>query len=385
MKKRFLSLSLAALSALAHAQALPAPEIAARGFLLVDMNSGQVLADRNADAPADPASLTKLMTAYLVFQALKDHKLTLTQHLPVSKRAWEESKGGRSGGSAMFIDTTMQPTVDELLQGLIVQSGNDAAVALAEGVGGSIDAFVAMMNRQAQAWALANTSFRNVTGLTEPGHRSTARDISQMAQHIVRDFPEYYHYYSQRDYTYNNIRQENRNLLLKRDATVDGMKTGYTDAAGYCLVASAQRDFPTGKRRLMSVVMGADSMQGRANESQKLLNWGFTAFDDVRLVEGGKPVTTVPVWKGTAKDVRLGSASAIFVSVPKGEGDKLKTMIERTDPLVAPLTQGQRVGQIKVTTASGAAVATIPLTVLDAVPQAGIFGRAWDAIRLWIK
>jgi D-alanyl-D-alanine carboxypeptidase (penicillin-binding protein 5/6) len=385
MKKLVLSLSLAALATFAHAQALPAPEIAARSYLLVDMNSGQVLADRNADAAADPASLTKLMTAYLVFQALKDHRITLTQRLPVSKRAWEESKGGLGGGSAMFIDTTMQPTVEELLQGLIVQSGNDAAVALAEGVGGSTDAFVAMMNRQAQAWGLANTAFRNVTGLTEPGHRSTARDISQMAQHIVRDFPEYYHYYSQRDYTYNNIRQENRNLLLKRDPSVDGMKTGYTDAAGYCLVASAQRDFPNGKRRLMSVVMGADSMQGRANESQKLLNWGFTAFDDVRLVEGGKPVTTVPVWKGSAKDVRLGSAGPIYVTVPKGEGDKLKTVIERTDPLVAPLAQGQRVGQLKVTTASGASVATIPLTVLDAVPQAGIFGRAWDAIRLWIK
>jgi len=385
MKPFLAALSLVAAFSFAHAQAIPAPELAARGFLLVDMTSGQILAERNADATADPASLTKLMTAYLVFQALRDHKITLTQRMSVSKRAWEESKGGRSGGSAMFIDTTMQPTVDELLQGLIVQSGNDAAVALAEGVAGSTDTFVAMMNRQAQAWALASTSFRNVTGITEPGHRSTARDISQMAQHIVRDFPEYYHYYSQRDYTYNNIRQENRNLLLKRDATVDGMKTGYTDAGGYCLVASAQRDFPNGKRRLMSVVMGADSMQGRANETQKLLNWGFTAFDDVRLVEAGKAIATVPVWKGTAREARLGSLGAVYVSVPKGEGDKLKTVIERTDPLVAPLAQGQRVGSLKIATAAGTKVAEVPLAVLEAVPQAGILGRAWDAIRLWIR
>jgi D-alanyl-D-alanine carboxypeptidase (penicillin-binding protein 5/6) len=275
--------------------------------------------------------------------------------------------------------------VDELLQGLIVQSGNDAAVALAEGVAGSAEAFVAMMNRQAQAWGLSNTSFKNVTGITEAGHHSTARELSSMAQHIVRDFPEYYHYYSQREYTYNNIKQENRNLLLKRDPSVDGMKTGFTDAAGYCLVASAQRDFPTGKRRLLSVVMGAASMQGRANESQKLLNWGFTAFDDVRLVEAGKAVATVPVWKGTAKEAHLGSATAVYVSVPKGEGDKLKTVIERTDPLVAPLSQGQKVGTLKVSTASGTAVAAVPLTVLEAVPQAGFFGRLWDAIRLWIK
>ena len=302
--------------------------------------------------------------------------------MPVSMRAWAERKGG---GSLMFIDTTMTPTVDELLQGLIVDSGNDAAVALAEGVGGSVDGFVGMMNRQAQAWGLKNTTFKNASGLTEAGHRSTPRDMTVIAQHIIRDFPEHYHYYSQRDYKFNNIRQENRNLLLKRDASVDGMKTGYTDAAGYCLLASAQREFPNGKRRLIAIVMGADSMQGRANETQKLLNWGFTAFDDVRLVEAGKAVATVPVWKGKSAQVALGSADAIYVAVPKGEGEHLKTQIERTDPLVAPLSRGQRVGSLKVTTASGAPVATIALTVLEAVPEAGLFGRAWDAVRLWIK
>jgi D-alanyl-D-alanine carboxypeptidase (penicillin-binding protein 5/6) len=383
MKKILAILSLATAGFAAFAQALPAPEIAAREYLLVDMNAQQVLAERGADASADPASLTKLMTAYLVFVSLREHKLTLEQKVPVSLRAWAERKGG---GSLMFIDTTMTPSVDEMLQGLIVDSGNDAAVALAELVGGSVDAYVAMMNRQAQAWGLKNTTFKNVSGLTEPGHRSTPRDMMAIAQHIIRDFPEYYHYYSQREYKFNNIRQENRNLLLKRDPSVDGMKTGFTDAAGYCLLASAQREFPNGKRRLIAIVMGADSMQGRANETQKLLNWGFTAFDDVRLVEAGKPIgAPVPVWKGKQATVGLGSADAIYVAVPKGEGDHLKTQIERTDPLVAPLAKGQRVGSVKVTTASGTAIATIPLTVLEAVPEAGLFGRAWDAIRLWIK
>ena len=382
MKRLLAFLSLATAAVAAFAQALPAPEIAAREYLLVDMNAGQTLAEHGADTSADPASLTKLMTAYLVFVALRDHKITLDQKMPVSLRAWAERKGG---GSLMFIDTTMTPTVDELLQGLIVDSGNDAAVALAEAVGGSVDAYVAMMNRQAQAWGLKNTTFKNVSGLTEPGHRSTPRDMTVVAMHIIRDFPEYCHYYSQREYKFNNIRQDNRNLLLKRDPSVDGMKTGFTDAAGYCLLASAQRDFPNGKRRLIAIVMGADSIQGRANETQKLLNWGFTAFDDVRLVEAGKAITTVPVWKGRQSQVGIGSADAVYVAVPKGEGDQLKTQIERTDPLVAPLAQNQRVGSLKVTTASGTAIATIPLAVLEPVPEAGLFGRAWDAVRLWIK
>jgi D-alanyl-D-alanine carboxypeptidase (penicillin-binding protein 5/6) len=376
-------LGLATAGLAAFGQALPVPEIAAREYLLVDMNAGQVLAERAADASADPASLTKLMTAYLVFVQLKERKLSLEQKVPVSTRAWSERKGG---ASLMFIDTTMTPSVDELLQGVIVDSGNDASVALAEAAGGSVEAFVDMMNRQAQAWGLKNTTFRNVTGLTETGHRSTPRDMTVIAQHIVRDFPEYYHYYSQRDYKYNTIQQENRNLLLKRDQSVDGMMTAFTDAAGYCLLASAQRDFPNGKRRLMAIVMGADSLMGRANEAQKLLNWGFTAFDDVRLAEAGKAIgAPVPVWKGKVAQVGLGSADALYVAVPKGEGDRLKTLVERTDPLVAPLAKGQRVGSLKVTTASGTAIATIPLTVLEEVPQAGLFGRAWDAIRLWIK
>ena len=381
--KRLLSFLFAiAFAATAAAQAPQPPEVAAGSYLLIDLTSGQTLAERNADASSDPASLTKLMTAYVVFQALKEKRITLDQKIPVSKRAWDERK---EGGSLMFIDTTMTPTVDELLRGTIVQSGNDSSVALAEAVGGTVEQFAAMMNRQAQAWGLKNTHFVNATGLTDPGHKTTARDIAVIAGHIIRDFPEFYDYYSIREYKYNNINQPNRNLLLRRDPSVDGMKTGHTEAAGYCLVASAQRDFPNGKRRLLSVVMNTASEAARANESQKLLNWGFAAFDAIRLFEDGKPMTTVPVWKGSENEARLGAASAVYVTVPRGEGDKLKTTIERTDPLVAPLTKGQRVGTLKVATASGAPVAEVPLVVMDEIEQAGIFGRAWDSLRLWIK
>jgi len=366
----------------ARAQLPQPPEIAARQYILVDLGSNQVLAARDADAQADPASLTKLMTAYLVFNAIRDKKLTPEQTLPVSLRAWQERKGG---GSLMFIDTTMMPKVDELLKGMIVQSGNDASVALAEAVGGTLENFVAMMNRQAQAWGLKNTQFKNVTGLSEPGHYVSARDVATIAGRIITEHPAFYPLYSLRQYSYNNIKQDNRNLLLGRDPTVDGMKTGYTEAAGYCLVASAARDTPAGKRRLLSVVMGTASREARAAESQKLLNWGWQAWDTLRLFEAGKEVQAAPVWKGKSATARLGAPNAIYVTVPKGEGDKLKTTIERSDPLVAPLTAGQRVGTLKVATGAGTAVAEVPLTVLEPVELAGIFGRAWDAIRLWIK
>ncbi len=367
----------------ALAQAPQPPEMAVKSYLLLDVSSDQVLAERGADLQTDPASLTKLMTAWLVFDAIKAKKLTFEQTLPVSLRAWSERKGG---GSLMFIDPKMTPKVDDLLRGMIAVSGNDAAVALAEGVAGSLDGFVATMNRQAQAWGLKNTQFKNVTGLTAPGHYSSARDLGVIAAHVVRDFPEYYAaYYALRSYSFNNIRQDNRNMLLGRDPAIDGMKTGYTDAAGYCLVASAQRELPNGKRRLLSVVMGASSREARASESQKILNWGYTAWDTVRLFEAGKPAAQVPVWKGQQATAALGSMQAVVVSVPKGEGDKLKTVISRSDPLVAPLTEGQRIGTLEVSTLAGVKIASLPLVVLKAVPQAGLLGRAWDSIRLWIK
>ncbi|MES2959571.1 MAG: D-alanyl-D-alanine carboxypeptidase family protein [Pseudomonadota bacterium] len=370
----------------AVAQALQPPEIAARQYILLDLTTGQTLAERDADTATDPASLTKLMTAYIVFGALRDKKLTLEQPVAVSERAWNERKGDPS---LMFINTTMRPTVEELLHGMIVQSGNDASVALAEAVGGSVENFASMMNRQALAWGLKNSAFKNVTGMGETGHKSSARDIAVIASHVIRDFPQYYRYYSIKEWTYNKIRQDNRNLLLRRDPTVDGMKTGFTDAAGYCLVASAAREYPNlgpgNKRRLLSVVLGAASREARANESQKLLNWGYQAFDPVKLFDAGKAIATPEVWKGTQRQAKLGSEAGVVIAVPRGEADKLQTRVERTDPLVAPLAKGQRVGTVKVSTSAGAPVAEVPLVVLEAVEQAGIFGRAWDAIRLWIK
>ena len=389
MTRRFVfALAAASLvvSSAVGAQPLQPPEVAARQYILLDLTTGQTLAERDADSATDPASLTKLMTAYVVFGALRDKKLALEQQVAVSVRAWNERKGDPS---LMFINTTMRPTVDELLHGMIVQSGNDASVALAEAVGGTVENFTAMMNRQAQAWGLKNTSFKNVTGMDETGHKSSARDVALMASHVIRDFPQYYRYYSIKEWTYNKIRQDNRNLLLRRDPTVDGMKTGFTEAAGYCLVASAARDYPNlgagNKRRLLSVVLGTASREARANESQKLLNWGFQAFDPVKLFEAGKPIVSPEVWKGTQRQAQLGSAAAVVIAVPRGEADKLQTRIERTEPLVAPLAKGQRVGTLKVSTAGGAPVAEVPLVVLETVNEAGVFGRAWDAIRLWIR
>ena len=387
-KPNLFALAAAALmaSAAVMAQGLPSPEIAARQYILLDLTTGQTLAERDADTPTEPASLTKLMTAYIVFGALRDKKLDLQQPIAVSARAWNERKGDPS---LMFIDTTMHPTVDDLLHGMIVQSGNDASVALAEAVAGTVEAFVAMMNRQALAWGLKDTAFKNVTGLTEAGHKMSARDVAVVAAHIIRDHPQYYPYYSIKEWTYNRIRQDNRNLLLRRDPTVDGMKTGFTDAAGYCLVASAAREYPNlgpgSKRRLLSVVLGTASREARASESQKLLNWGYLAFDPVKLFDAGKAVATPEVWKGRERLVKLGSEAAVVIAVPRGEADKLQTRIERTEPLVAPLAKGQRVGTLKITTAAGVPVAEVPLTVLEAVEQAGILGRAWDAVRLWIR
>ena len=393
MKRLLAFLFCLTLAAPALAQMPQPPEVAAKSYLLLDMTSNQVLAERDADAESDPASLTKLMTGYIVFAALRDKKIGIDQQVTVSVRAWNERK---LGGSLMFIEPRSQPKVSDLLRGMIVNSGNDASVALAEVVGGSVENFVDLMNRQAQAWGLKNTQFKNVTGLTEPGHRSTARDMSVIAAHIINDFPEYYTIYSIRKYRFDGApasNENNRNVLLLRDPSVDGMKTGHTDAAGYCLVASAAREFPNlaasgnggGKRRLLSVLLNTTSANARADESQRLLNWGFTAFDAVRLFEAGQAIVTPPVWKGAEREVRLGAIGPVFVSVPAGDAAKLQTKVERTDPLVAPLAKGQRVGTLKVSLPSGAPVTEVPLLVQVGVEQAGFFGRAWDAIRLWIK
>jgi serine-type D-Ala-D-Ala carboxypeptidase (penicillin-binding protein 5/6) len=394
---KFLPLLFALLAQLvgaaALAQAPQPPEIAAKSYLLLDITSGQVLAAKDVDSPIEQASLTKLMTAYLVFDALKAKKIDLQQTFGVSERAW------KMPGSRMFIDPKMKVPVEDLIKGMIVQSGNDATVALAEGVGGTYERFVQLMNEQAKALGMAATQYKNPEGLTEAGHTTTARDLGLLASRLMQDFPQYVHYYAIKKYRYEGTpaaNDSNRNLLLFRDPTVDGLKTGHTEAAGYCLIATAKRDVPglgaaangaaagAGSRRLLSVVLGATSENARANESQKLLNWGYTAFEAVKLFDAGQAVVSPKVWKGAEKVVKLGRTQGIIVTVPAGSASKLKTEVARNEPLVAPFTKGQQVGTLKVM-AGDHVVTQVPLVVLEAVEQAGILGRAWDSIRLWIK
>ena len=375
----------------AHAQVPPvlaAPEVAAKSYLLLDVTANQILASKNVDSPIEPASLTKLMTAYLVFDALKAKKIDLKQTLPVSTRAW------KMPGSRMFIDPTMQVPVEDLIKGMIVQSGNDATTALAEGVGGSVDRFVQLMNEQSKLLGLKNTGYKNPEGLTEAGHTTTARDLSILATRLMADFPQYTNYYALKKYRYQGTptsNDSNRNLLLFRDPTVDGLKTGHTEAAGYCLIATAKRDFAglgagntPGSRRLLAIVLGTASENDRANEAQKLLNWGYTAFEAVKLFDAGQAVVTPKVWKGTENTVKLGRNEAIVVALPAGSAARLKTSISRADPLMAPLAKGQQAAVLKVSVGDQAML-DVPLLALEGVAQAGFLGRAWDALRLWIK
>jgi len=363
------------ISAAAHAVAPPPPAIAGRAWIVGDLTSSQVLVAERADERIEPASLTKLMTAYLVFSALHEKKLTLEQTVPVSVHAW------RAPGSRMFIEPRKPVTVDELIKGMEVQSGNDACIALAEAVAGSEDVFVQMMNREAERLGMKNTHFMNATGLPDAQHYSTARDLYTLAAAVIRDFPqEYARYYAIKEFRYNNITQPNRNRLLWLDPSVDGVKTGHTDAAGFCLIASSKR----GARRLLSVLLGSNSEAGRAQESQKLLNWGFQFFDDVRLFGPKEVVRTLQVWKGASNDLKAGVAGELYVTVPKGEAAKLKAEAISQQPLVAPVAQGARVGTLRVTF-DGKPLGEYPLVALEAVGPAGIFGRAWDTLRLWIK
>lgn len=373
-----------------QAQAPQPPEIAARSYLLLDVTANQILAAKDIDSPVEPASLTKLMTEYLVFDALKAKKIDLKQTFPVSERAW------KMPGSRMFIDPKMQVPVEDLIKGMVVQSGNDATMALAEGVGGSAEHFVKLMNEQAKALGMKSTGYKNPEGLTEAGHTTTARDLSILATRLMTDFPEYVGYSAIKKYRYPGTpaaNDTNRNTLLFRDPSVDGLKTGHTEAAGYCIIATAKRDFPNlgvggapGGRRLVAIVLGTASDSARANESQKLLNWGYTAFEAVKLFDGNQAVVSPNVWKGKSNVVKLGQFQPLVVAVPAGSGGKLKTQVARPDPLVAPFTRGQRIGILKVTAGDNpAVVAEVPLVALDAVEEAGILGRAWDAVRLWVK
>jgi serine-type D-Ala-D-Ala carboxypeptidase (penicillin-binding protein 5/6) len=366
----------------AAAQVPQPPEVAARSYLLLDLSADQILAQRDIDAPVEPASLTKLMTGYLVFQAIKAKKIDLKQAMPVSQRAW------KMAGSRMFIDPKMQVPVEDLIKGMIVQSGNDATVALAEGVGGTVEHFVELMNQQAKALGMKNTTFKNPEGLAAPGQVTTARDLGILATRLMQDFPEDLPYYAIKKYRYQGTptaNDTNRNLLLFRDPTVDGLKTGHTEAAGYCLIATAKRDFPNlQSRRLLAIVLGATSEVARANEAQKLLNWGYTAYEGLKLFDANQPVLQPQVWKGSEKTVKLGQPQPIVLSMPTGSSSKIKTQVARPDPLVAPIQKGQQVGTLKIL-AGDQVLREVPLVALEGVEQAGIFGRAWDAVRLWIK
>ena len=368
-----LAFFLAALPAAAQ-QNPAAPALAAKSYLLIDFNSQQTLAAVNDDARIEPASLTKLMTAYLTFAALKQKKLQLDQRVPVSERAT------RAVGSRMFIDPRKPVTVDELIRGMIVQSGNDACIALAEAISGSEAAFAQMMTREAKRLGMKNTNFVNATGLPDPQHYTTARDLAVLATAIIRDFPEHYPLYSTREFSYNKITQGNRNRLLWSDPTVDGMKTGYTENAGYCLIASAKR----GSARLISVVLGTDSETARAVESQKLLNHGFQFYDSLRIYEKNEAVASLPVWKGSEDKVKAGFPHDLYLSLPKGQADKLKASIESLQPLLAPISKGQRIGTMKLML-DGRPYREMPVVALETVPVAGMFGRAWDSLRLLFK
>jgi D-alanyl-D-alanine carboxypeptidase (penicillin-binding protein 5/6) len=363
----------AALHCLAQ-QAVTPPPIAAKAFILVDLLSGQTLAAANENDRFDPASLTKLMTAYVVFGAMREGKLDAATTVKPSAAA------AKSEGARMFLVAGTPVTVGELLRGMVIQSGNDAAVALAEAVAGSEAAFVDLMNRQAQRLGLANTHFTNASGRPDPEHRASARDLASLAAAIIRDYPEHYPLYGQKEFTYNRIAQANRNRLLWTDPTVDGMKTGFTEAAGYCLVASAKR----GERRLISVVLGAQSDTLRTSESQKLLNFGYQAYETRRLYRKGEPVATPPVYKGTRDAVPLGFERDIWLTLPRERFNGLAAVLETRQPFVAPLAAGQKAGIMKLTR-DNAPVAEFPVVALEEVPVAGFLSRGWDTLRLLFR
>ena len=369
-----LSLSLAGL-AQASAPALPAaPQLAAKSYVLMDAASGKVLVENNGDQRLPPASLTKLMTAYIATLEIRNGKIGEQDMVTVSEKAW------RTGGSRMFIQVNTQVSVSDLLHGIIIQSGNDASVAIAEYIAGSEEAFAALMNREAQRLGMVNTNFTNSTGLPHPQLYPSANDLARLAAAIVRDFPEYYSLYSLKEFTYNNIKQPNRNRLLYMDPTVDGMKTGHTSTAGYCLVSTAER----GPRRLVAVVLGAASDTVRAQESLKLLNFGFQFYDTVKLYKAEEALSQFRVWKGKVNELPVGFTTDFVMSLPKESADKIQVTLESRQPLVAPIEKGQEVGVLSLRI-DGEQIGQYPVLALQDVPVAGFFGRLWDAIVMLFK
>lgn len=372
--KRLLLITLLALTQYAHAnpRLIPdAPTVDARGYILVDYHSGHILAERNADERLEPASLTKMMTAYVVFNELRAGQFQLSDTVRVSKKAW------RMPGSRMFIEVGTSVSVEELLKGTIIQSGNDSSVALAEHVAGSEETFAALMNEHARNLGMHGTNFVNATGLPDANHYSTARDLARLASVLIHEFPEYYAWYSEKEYSYGGITQGNRNLLLYRDNTVDGFKTGHTESAGYCLVASAKR----GDMRLISVVMGTKSEGARANESQKLLNYGFRFFETHKLYDAAQPLKAMRVWKGAHETVQLGLTDPLYITVPRGQYNKLSASLSVENGIVAPTHKGQNLGAVNIRLGDQV-LAERPLIALEDVAEGSLWQRLYDNVRM---
>ena len=362
-------------SAFAQQAARPvpaAPQLSANSYVLVDFDSERVLVSESPDLRVAPASITKLMTSYVVFNELREGNLALDEVITVSEKAW------RTGGSRMYIEVNTQVDIEALVKGMVIQSGNDASVALAEHIAGSEAAFADLMNHFSTQMGMTDTNFVNATGLPHDDHYTTATDVAKLSAALIRDFPDYYRWYSEKEYTYNNIRQHNRNTLLWRDPAVDGLKTGHTEAAGYCLASSAKKD----GMRLIAVVLGSNSEQTRTSESQALLNYGFRFFETFQLYEGGSELARPRVWKAEQDDVPLGLAEDLFVTIPRGRFDALDAQVKMQSNILAPLANGQKIGDLEVML-DGELVASRPLLTLSELPESGFFGRSVDGLRLW--
>jgi len=376
--------SAAALAAACYAPGaaaqVPPPAVTARSWVLIDATSNQVLASGDANERVEPASLTKLMTAYLVFEALHTKKISMDQVVTPSLAV----RRVRNDESRMFIEAEKPVTVHDLVYGMIVQSGNDAAIALAELVGGTEGHFVEMMNAEAKKLGMTGTHYADVNGMPDPQHYTTAADLATLSAHLIRDYPEYYSIFAIKEFTYNKIKQPNRNRLLWLDPSVDGLKTGHTQAAGYCLIASAKRSLPgvpDASRRLVSVMMGEQKEHERVQDSMKMLNYGYSAYDVVRLVKANQVVQTPRVFKGAANSVPVGVKSDQYITVPRGMGDKVKQQVTLNAPLVAPIAEGQPLGTVQIV-GDGKTLTQFPIVALQPVPAAGIGGRIWDSLML---
>jgi len=370
-----LALSLTFLAAQASAQSvlIPSPpQVAGSSWVLMDPLSGRVIMEYNSDERLPPASLTKMMTAYIVERELDEGRISLSDMVPISVKAWQ------TGGSRMFVREGTEVSVGKLLKGVIIQSGNDATVALAEHIAGSEDAFVDIMNQQAQLLGMKNTHFENATGLPAENHYSTAYDLALLAKAIIQDYPENYDLYAEKHFTYNNIRQPNRNTLLWRDESVDGLKTGHTEEAGYCLVASAKRE----NTRLIATVMGTNSADARAQEVQKMLNYGFRYYQSELLFRAGQELVDTRVWGGEQDQVSVGMAEDVYVTIPRGSRDSLESVVDLDSVIKAPINVGDELGRVSVTL-NGETLVDKPALALTEVPEGGLFKRLWDAIKLF--